>query len=133
MKNVTITLDEEAADWARDEAARTGKSLSRYVADLIGVEQERARAEQIAAMDALLARAARIRLAGEPQAFDREDIYDEALSRLERGDREPRSARSSQAKTVLGVAEGGGQTRYNPGEPASMRRNAKRRRPKARD
>jgi hypothetical protein len=35
MKNVTISLDEDTAVWARVEAAKAGKSLSRYLADLL--------------------------------------------------------------------------------------------------
>jgi hypothetical protein len=35
MKNVTISLDEETAAWARVEAAKAGKSLSRYVGDML--------------------------------------------------------------------------------------------------
>src|SRR5262245_5859751 len=35
MKNVTITLDEQVASWARVEAARAGKSLSRFVSDML--------------------------------------------------------------------------------------------------
>ena len=35
MKNVTISLHEETAAWARVEAAKAGKSLSRYLADLL--------------------------------------------------------------------------------------------------
>lgn len=35
MKNVTITLEESLARWARIEAARAGKSLSRYIADTL--------------------------------------------------------------------------------------------------
>ena len=35
MKNVTITLDEETADWARIRAAQQKLSLSRYVGDLL--------------------------------------------------------------------------------------------------
>jgi hypothetical protein len=35
MKNVTISLDEELARWARVAAARREKSLSRFVSDLI--------------------------------------------------------------------------------------------------
>jgi hypothetical protein len=33
MKNVTITLGEDTAAWARVEAAKIGKSLSRYIND----------------------------------------------------------------------------------------------------
>lgn len=35
MKNVTITLDEETAAWARVYAARNGVSLSRFVGELL--------------------------------------------------------------------------------------------------
>jgi hypothetical protein len=35
MKNVTISMDEETAAWARVEAAKQGKSLSRYVGELL--------------------------------------------------------------------------------------------------
>lgn len=35
MKNVTITLDEKAAAWARQHAARRNLSLSRFVGDLL--------------------------------------------------------------------------------------------------
>ncbi|MFM8608244.1 MAG: hypothetical protein ACKOBC_09825 [Hyphomicrobiales bacterium] len=35
MKNVTISMDEETAAWARVEAAKAGKSLSRYVGDIL--------------------------------------------------------------------------------------------------
>lgn len=35
MKNVTITLDEETAAWARIYAAKKNVSLSRYVGELL--------------------------------------------------------------------------------------------------
>ena len=35
MKNVTITLDEKTAAWARSHAADVGMSLSRYVGELL--------------------------------------------------------------------------------------------------
>ena len=35
MKNVTISMDDDTAAWARVEAAKAGKSLSRYVGDLL--------------------------------------------------------------------------------------------------
>lgn len=35
MKNVTITLDEETAAWARVYAAKKNISLSRYVGELL--------------------------------------------------------------------------------------------------
>jgi len=35
LRNVTITLDEGTARWARVEAARQGKSVSKYVGELL--------------------------------------------------------------------------------------------------
>jgi hypothetical protein len=35
MKNVTITLDEKTAAWARQHAARRNISLSRFVGELL--------------------------------------------------------------------------------------------------
>lgn len=35
MKNVTITLDEEAVRWARVQAAERNVSLSRFIGDLV--------------------------------------------------------------------------------------------------
>src|SRR3989304_8944211 len=39
MKNVTITLEEDLAAWARVEAAKAGKSLSRYLADMLSEQK----------------------------------------------------------------------------------------------
>ena len=41
MKNVTITLDETVARWARVEAAKAGKSLSRWVGDHLQAEMRK--------------------------------------------------------------------------------------------
>jgi hypothetical protein len=35
MKNITLTLDEKTAAWARLHAAGQGKSLSRFLGDLL--------------------------------------------------------------------------------------------------
>jgi len=40
MKNVTVTLDEEIARWARVEAAKAGKSLSRWISDRLSREKD---------------------------------------------------------------------------------------------
>lgn len=41
MRNVTISLDDETARWARVRAAQCDKSLSRYVAELLSRERHR--------------------------------------------------------------------------------------------
>jgi hypothetical protein len=43
MKNVTITLDESTATWARVQAAHKNVSLSRYIGELV---EERMRHER---------------------------------------------------------------------------------------
>jgi Arc/MetJ-type ribon-helix-helix transcriptional regulator len=40
MKNVTVTLPEEVARWARVQAAQREKSVSRYLADLLQEQME---------------------------------------------------------------------------------------------
>jgi hypothetical protein len=35
MKNITLTLDDETAAWARVHAAQKGMSLSRFLGDLL--------------------------------------------------------------------------------------------------
>jgi hypothetical protein len=45
MKNVTITLADDVAAWARVEAAKQGRSLSRYVAQLL-VERRSGQAQR---------------------------------------------------------------------------------------
>ena len=41
MKNVTITLDEQTASWARIEAARQDTSVSRLVGQMLRERMER--------------------------------------------------------------------------------------------
>lgn len=41
MKNITITMDEDTAQWARIEAARRGTSVSRMLGELL--QQQRTR------------------------------------------------------------------------------------------
>ena len=54
MKNVTITLDEETARWARVEAAKAGKSLSRWIGEQLAEGRTR-RGDQSASVERFLA------------------------------------------------------------------------------
>ncbi len=45
MATVSLEIDDDLAHWARDEAARHGMTLSRFVADAI--EKERARSRRV--------------------------------------------------------------------------------------
>jgi hypothetical protein len=35
MKNITLSMDDDLASWVRVEAAKAGKSVSRYLADML--------------------------------------------------------------------------------------------------
>ena len=41
MKNVTITMDDSVADWARMEAARRNTSVSRLVGEMLAEKMRR--------------------------------------------------------------------------------------------
>jgi len=51
MKNVTITVDEAALEWARIEAARQGTSVSRLVGEMLAEKMQRTDAYQRAMHD----------------------------------------------------------------------------------
>jgi hypothetical protein len=53
LKNVTITLDDGVARWARMEAARENTSVSRFVGELLA-DQMRQREQYEAAMESYL-------------------------------------------------------------------------------
>lgn len=53
MKNVTITMDDKVADWARMEAARLNKSVSRLVGELLAEKMRRDDAYERAMREAL--------------------------------------------------------------------------------
>jgi plasmid stability protein len=55
MKNITISLDDQTAAVVRVEAAKDGKSLSRWIGDLLRQRLSESR-EYDAAMQAYLAR-----------------------------------------------------------------------------
>jgi plasmid stability protein len=82
MKNVTITLDEETAEWARVHAAQKGISLSRFVGEVLRQHLPQAQ-EYEQAMNRWLAR----RLFDRPLTAPgeklptREEIYDRPVLR----------------------------------------------------
>ncbi len=77
MKNVTVTLEEEVARWARIRAAERDTSLSRYLGELLR-DRMREEARYEVAMSEYLSRPARpIKLAGSRYPR-REDIHDRA-------------------------------------------------------
>ena len=78
MKNVTITMDDSVADWARLEAARRNTSVSRLVGELLAEKMRH---------DDTYERAMREALEFKPLPLQgpylkREDIYAERLDRI---------------------------------------------------
>ena len=81
MKNVTISLDEETARWARVNAAKKNISLSRYVGELLYEHMHHSR-EYEAAMQRYLSRGPFKQLTGPPQRYaTREELHERSHSR----------------------------------------------------
>ncbi len=53
MKNVTVTMDDQVADWARMEAARRNTSVSRLVGELLAEKMRHDDAYERAMREAL--------------------------------------------------------------------------------
>jgi hypothetical protein len=102
MKNVTITMDEALVRKARIVAASEGKSLSRFIAEV--VQQQVGRPlSQAESLDRFLA--------GPDWSSDgahlpgREEIYEERLHRHERADLRPGSGLSDEGGAGTYVAD----------------------------
>jgi hypothetical protein len=80
MKNVTITMEDAVADWARLEAARRNTSVSRLVGELVAEKMRHDDAYE-RAMREWLERDLSFSSDGRPYP-KREDIYAERLDRL---------------------------------------------------
>jgi plasmid stability protein len=98
-KNITIAIDEELAREVRIEAARAGKSVSRFVAELlqdrIGKTAEK-RSRQLDALQSFLSGPDLDLLDGSERPL-REQIYDEGVSRHQRAGLQPRSPKPGKA------------------------------------
>lgn len=80
MKNVTITLDEETAAWARVHAAQKNVSLSRFVGEVLAERMREAR-EYDEAMRRYFALKP-FPLKGPPERYPtREELYDRPVLR----------------------------------------------------
>jgi hypothetical protein len=79
MRNVTITLVDELASRARVEAAKEGKSLSRFVSEL--VERRIGRKTQLEALQAFLAGPLMDLTNENGKAPSRDEIYDRSRVR----------------------------------------------------
>jgi hypothetical protein len=77
MKNVTISMDEDIAAWARIEAARSGQSLSSWVGAQLGKLKGGVsdfETDLIAVLNTPLAP-----MSDGGRTFDRDEIYDRAF------------------------------------------------------
>lgn len=77
MKNITITLDEQAAAWARVQAAGRNMSLSRYLGEMLHDKMRHSRDYQQAYLAFLAEKP--LRLKG--RYLTREEVNDRAALR----------------------------------------------------
>lgn len=80
MKNVTVTMEDSVADWARMEAARRNTSVSRLIGEMLAEKMRRDDAYE-RAMQEWLARDISFTSDGSPYPT-REEIYAERSNRL---------------------------------------------------
>ena len=80
MKNVTITLDEETAAWARVEAARQDMSVSRMVGEMLAQRMRESR-EYEESMRRFLARGPVKLRRGRTRYATREEVHDRSRLR----------------------------------------------------
>ena len=80
MKNVTVTMEDSVADWARMEAARRNTSVSRLIGEMLADKMRRDDAYE-RAMQEWLARDISFTSDGSPYPT-REEIYAERSNRL---------------------------------------------------
>ena len=105
MKNVTVTLDEDLAAWARVEAARQGKSLSRYLSDVLK-EQRSPRRKTSETLEAFLSGPGWPSDGGPLPS--REDLYEDRFRRYEHPDLRTGSGLSGKGGEGQGLDRGPG-------------------------
>src|SRR2546429_606376 len=119
MKNVTITLHEEVAEWLRIEAAKAGLSMSAFMSDLLETRMGRGKG-QIAGLEFFLSGPGFPGLAG--GLPKRDDLYDRAaLHRHEYSDLRPRSGGARKARHLDGSAKADDLEPYLGPEPTNSK------------
>ena len=78
MKNVTVTMEDDVADWARMEAARRNTSVSRLVGEMLAEKMRRDDAYERAMREALVFKP----IPFEGRYLTRDEIYAERLDRF---------------------------------------------------
>jgi hypothetical protein len=108
MKNVTISMDEATLAWVRVEAAKAGRSVSRWVGERL--RDERLRDDDMAAASArierLLAEGPKWDLSDNGKiTIDRDEMYEHLLRRFDDPPLSEGSTRTGQGRARAGVAE----------------------------
>lgn len=80
MKNITITLDAQAAAWARVQAAEQNMSLSRYLGEMLRDQMRHSREYEKAMRQALAQKPLDLKGPWEPYPT-REELYDRPVLR----------------------------------------------------
>jgi hypothetical protein len=80
MRNVTITLEEKVAKWARIEAARHDTSVSRLVGEMLAEKMQHDNAYDAARRSFFASPPRILRRPGEP-LLKREELYDRKVLR----------------------------------------------------
>jgi plasmid stability protein len=127
MKNLTVTLPDETLSRLRVAAAREGKSMSKFVTELLERRVGRT-ISQREALDRFLA-GPPLPLSDENGKLpSRTELYDEhLLSRHERADLQPGSGREAEAGSVADVAERSDRDEAAGDQPAGHQRVLPRR------
>ena len=103
MKNITITLRHDTADWLKVEAAKAGLSMSAFISQQLENRMGRGK-DQIAALDKFLSGAGYAGISANLPT--RDELYDRpALRRHEHSDLRAGSKRAKAAQSVGGFAE----------------------------
>ena len=80
MKNVTVTMEEHVAEWARLEAARRNTSVSRLIGEMLSEKMQHADAYERAMRDWMAKAPTFTSIGGRYPT--RDEIYAERLDRL---------------------------------------------------
>ena len=80
MKNITLTLDEQVAAWARVQAAEQNMSLSRYLGEVLHEKMRHSREYEKAMREALAEKPLDLKGPWEPYPT-REELYDRPVLR----------------------------------------------------
>jgi hypothetical protein len=119
MKNITITLRDEIADWLRVEAAKADLSMSAFVADVLEARMGRGK-DQLAALEVFLGGAGFAGIAADLPK--RDELYDRpTLRRHQHSDLRARSGRSFAETSIGGFAEADDQQPLINPEPAKSK------------